>query len=347
MTAQHTHPHASVASSMSDAAHAWLDSLNSEQRSKATFHYMDGERIFWYYPPLNRHGLPLRDMDGNQRNLALSLLATGLTDETNRQANLIIEHEEVLGPLEAESGHVTWPRDPELYYWTVFGDPTGSDPWGWRAEGHHLSVHYSVWGDQILAVTPFFLGANPAEVRKGPKLGQRILGQREDLAIELMASLDAGQRGKAIIHDNAPWDILGYNSSKQAIHNDEGLAARDLNGTQKEMLMTLISEYIGGVPEPVAADRMARIRDTGWMTTDWYGPVRWTVAVTTTTASMVGSSSWNSTTSKTAPITFTRCGVMWKMTSPRMFCATIICFTTYSKRKTGVGTPAITPFPSP
>ena len=263
MTAQHTHPHASVASSMSDAAHAWLDSLNSEQRSKATFHYMDGERIFWYYPPLNRHGLPLRDMDGNQRNLALSLLATGLTDETNRQANLIIEHEEVLGPLEAESGHVTWPRDPELYYWTVFGDPTGSDPWGWRAEGHHLSVHYSVWGDQILAVTPFFLGANPAEVRKGPKLGQRILGQREDLAIELMASLDAGQRGKAIIHDNAPWDILGYNSSKQAIHNDEGLAARDLNGTQKEMLMTLISEYVGGVPEPVAADRMARIRDTG------------------------------------------------------------------------------------
>jgi hypothetical protein len=263
MTAQHTHPHASVASSMSDAAHAWLDSLNSEQRSKATFHYMDGERIFWYYPPLNRHGLPLRDMDGNQRNLALSLLATGLTDETNQQANLIIEHEEVLGPLEAEAGHVTWPRDPELYYWTVFGDPTGSDPWGWRAEGHHLSVHYSVWGDQILAVTPFFLGANPAEVRKGPKLGQRILSQREDLAIELMASLDAGQRGKAIIHDNAPWDILGYNSSKQAIHNDEGLAARDLNGTQKEMLMTLISEYVGGVPEPVAADRMARIRDTG------------------------------------------------------------------------------------
>ena len=263
MTAQHTHPHASVASSMSDAASAWMDSLDSEQRSKATFHYMDGERIFWYYPPLNRHGLPLRDMDGNQRNLALSLLATGLTDETNRQANLIIEHEEVLGPLEAESGHVTWPRDPELYYWTVFGDPAGSDPWGWRSEGHHLSVHYSVWGDQILAVTPFFLGANPAEVRKGPKLGQRILGQREDLAIELMASLDAGQRGKAIIHDNAPWDILGYNSSKQAIHNDEGLAARDLNGTQKEMLMTLISEYVGGVPEPVAADRMARIRDTG------------------------------------------------------------------------------------
>ena len=263
MTAQHTHPHAPVASGMAEAAQAWLDSLDGAQRARATYHYMDGERIFWYYPPLNRHGLPLRDMNESQRKLALALLSTGLTDETNRQANLIIEHELVLGPLEAEWGQVTWPRNPELYYWTVFGDPAGADPWGWRVEGHHLSVHYSVWGEQVLAVTPFFLGANPAEVRKGPKEGLRILSQREDVAIELMASLDAGQRSKAVIHDKAPWDILGYNSSKQPIHNDEGLAGRDMNGTQQEMLLTLISEYVNGAPAPVAADRIAKIRDTG------------------------------------------------------------------------------------
>ena len=263
MTAQHTHPHAQVASSMVDAARAWLASLDNEQRAKATYHYMDGERLFWYYPPLNRHGLPLRDMDSNQRGLAMALLTTGLTDETNQQATLIIEHENVLGPLEVEWGQVSWPRDPELYYWTVFGDPAGSDPWGWRAEGHHVSVHYSVWGEQIIAVTPFFLGANPAEVRKGPKEGLRILSQREDLAIGLMASLDAGQRSKAVIHDKAPWDILGYNSSKQAIHDEEGLAGRDMNGTQKEILMNIVTEYVNGVPAPVAADRLAKIRDTG------------------------------------------------------------------------------------
>ena len=262
-TVPQAHSHAPVAAAMSDAASAWLSALNSEQRSKAAYHYLDGERIFWYYPPLNRHGLPLRDMTEPQRSLAMSLLATGLTDDSNRQARLIIEHEDVLGPLEAEAGSVTWPRNPELYYWTVFGDPAGSDPWGWRAEGHHLSVHYSVWGGQVIAVTPFFLGANPAEVRKGPKEGLRILSQREDLAIELMATLDAGQRSKAVIHDQAPWDILGYNSSKQAIHNDEGLAARDLNGTQREILMSLISEYVHGAPAPVAADRMAKIRETG------------------------------------------------------------------------------------
>ena len=263
MTARYTHPHALVSAAMVDAARRWLASLDAPRRSKATYHYLDGERIFWYYPPLNRHGLPLRDMDDNQRALALELLSTGLTDEAAQQARLIIEHEDVLGPLEAEAGHTTWPRDPQLYYWTVFGEPGRAEPWGWRAEGHHLSVHYSVWGDQVIAVTPFFFGANPAEVRKGPKEGLRILSRREDLAIDLISSLDAGQRGKAVIHDQAPWDILGYNSSKQAVHNDEGLAGREMNGTQREMLMALISEYVHGVPAPVAAERMGKIRETG------------------------------------------------------------------------------------
>ena len=258
-----THPHAHVAAAMVDSARRWLASLESAQRDKGTYHYLDGERIFWYYPPLNRHGLPLRDMNEQQRSLATELLATGLTEETNRQANLIMEHELVLGPLEVEWDQVTFVRDPELYYWTVFGEPGRQDPWGWRVEGHHLSVHYSVWGDQVLAVTPFFLGANPAEVRKGSKEGLRILGRREDLAIELIGSLDAGQRGKAVIHDKAPWDILGYNTSKQPIHNDEGLAARDMNGTQQEILMTLIAEYVNGAPAPVAEQRLATIRESG------------------------------------------------------------------------------------
>ena len=112
-------------------------------------------------------------------------------------------------------------------------------------------------------MTPLFLGANPAEVRKGPKEGLRILGRREDLAIELMASLDAGQRSKAVIHDKAPWDILGYNASKQPIHDDEGLAAREMNGAQQEMLMTLIAEYVNGVPAAVAQQRLAAIRESG------------------------------------------------------------------------------------
>ena len=224
---------------------------------------MDGERLFWYYPPLNRHGLPLRDMTEQQRSHAMDLLATGLTDESNQQARSIIEHELVLGPLEAEWGQVTWPRDPELYYWTVFGDPGRHDPWGWRVEGSSpVGALQRVGrpGDRGDAV---LLRREPGRSAKGSEGRAADPGRREDLAIELIGSLDAGQRGKAVIHDKAPWDILGYNSSKQAIHDEEGLAGHEMNGTQREILMALIGEYVNGVPAPVAEQRLSAIRETG------------------------------------------------------------------------------------
>ena len=258
---QHAHPQA--AAQMTEAAGKWLASLTQQQKAKATYHYLDGERIFWYYPPLNRHGLPLRDMDSGQRDLAYALMSTGLHQEAHEKAKGIIDHELILGPLEEEEGHVTFVRDPELYYWTVFGEPGGDGPWGWRVEGHHLSLHYSVWGDRVIAVTPFFFGANPAEVRKGGKQGLRLLGKREDIAIELMSSLDAGQRSKAVIHDKAPWDILSYNSSKHALHNDEGLAGADMNGTQKEIVLALITDYVTQLRPDVAQTRMEDLRQGG------------------------------------------------------------------------------------
>ncbi len=265
MATQHGHPHThtSIAGQMAESASGWLASLTAEQKTKATFHYMDGERIFWYYPPMNRHGLPLRDMDATQRELAYSLMSVGLHTDANEKAKSIIEHELILGPLEKEEGLVTFVRDPQLYYWTVFGDVGGKDPWGWRVEGHHLSLHYSIWEDKVIAVTPFFFGVNPAEVRKGAKQGLRLLGKREDIAIVLMASLDAGQRSKAIIHDKAPWDILSYNASKHTVHDEEGLAGAELNGTQKEILLALISDYVSQLPSEVAKERLDAIREQG------------------------------------------------------------------------------------
>ena len=207
-------PGSQAAAQMAAAARQFLDSLTAEQKSKATFEYMDGERMYWYYPPINRHGLALRDMDTNQRELAFALLASGLTPRSYEQCRQIIEHEDVLGPLEKEMGMITFVRDVELYCFTIFGEPGAKEPWGWRIEGHHVSLHFSVWGDNVVSVTPFFFGANPAEVRKGPKQGLRILGDREDLAFQLMESLDDGQRATATIYDEAPLDILTYNSTK-------------------------------------------------------------------------------------------------------------------------------------
>ena len=139
------HTHAS-AHGMAKAAKRFVESLSGDQRDKTVYEYMDGERIFWYYPPVNRHGLPLRDMDDDQRQLAYSLMETGLTVDSFEKAKLIIEHELVLGPLEKEAGVTSFLRDPDLYYWTVFGDPSDdSQPWGWRVEGHHISLNFSLW----------------------------------------------------------------------------------------------------------------------------------------------------------------------------------------------------------
>jgi hypothetical protein len=275
-THDHPHTHPQAASEMRGVALALLNSLDATQKAAINYSYHDGERIFWYYPPLNRHGLALRDMSEEQRGLAYALMATGLTEDSNRQAQLIIEHEAVLGPLEEEQGQVTFRRDALLYSWTIFGDP-GSDaePWGWRVEGHHVSLHYSVWGDRVLSVTPFFFGANPAEVRKGPKQGLRILGTSQDIALELMESLDAGQKSRAIIYDEAPADIITFNSSKASLPKEEGLPATAMSGTQREMLMALASEYVTRIRSDLAEDKLNALRQGGLekIHLAWGGPV--------------------------------------------------------------------------
>ncbi len=263
------HKHASAAG-MTKAAKRFVESLSGDQRDKTIYEYMDGERIFWYYPPVNRHGLPLRDMDDDQRQLAYSLMETGLTDRSFDQAKLIIEHESVLGPLEKEAGVRSFVRDPDLYYWTVFGDP-GSDkePWGWRVEGHHVSLNFSLWGDKFISMTPFFFGSNPAEVRKGPKKGLRILDQREDLGFELMNSLDQGQASKATIYGEAPYDIITYNSSRVSLPPEEGLPASKMNDTQKDILRNLVNVYVNQVRTDMAQEKLQRLEEEGFDGLHW------------------------------------------------------------------------------
>ena len=269
------HKHASAAG-MTKAAKRFVESLSGDQRDKTIYEYMDGERIFWYYPPVNRHGLALRDMDDDQRQLAYSLMETGLTDRSFDQAKLIIEHESVLGPLEKEAGVTSFVRDPDLYYWTVFGEPGGDkEPWGWRVEGHHISLNFSLWGDKFISMTPFFFGANPAEVRKGPKKGLRILDQREDLGFELMNSLDQGQTSKATIYGEAPYDILTYNASRVSLPPEEGLPASKMNDTQKGILRNLVNVYVNQVRTDMAQEKLQRLEEEGFdgLHWAWGGPV--------------------------------------------------------------------------
>ena len=159
---------------------------------------------------------------------------------------------------------MTWNRDPELYYFTIFGNPRDSEePWGWRAEGHHISLHFSIWNGKVISMTPFFFGSNPAEVRQGPKNGQRVLRNREDIAYALMNELDTGQKNKATIYDEAPWDIVTYNSSKVSLPREEGLSISKMSATQKIIATSLISEYVNQGHEELALKKMGEINEYG------------------------------------------------------------------------------------
>ena len=267
--------HPEAARQMAAACGDLLESLDAAQRARATFPYLDGERLFWYYPPLNRHGLPLLAMNDEQQGLAKRIMEASLSEKGYQQACAIIDHELILQEQERAEGSLHWARDPGRYYFTIFGDPNGADPWGWRAEGHHLSLHFSVWGRRVISMTPFFFGSNPAEVRHGAKRGLRILARREDLAFELMESLDRAQQSQAVIYDKAPYDILTYNSTRAVLPREEGLPARRLDAAQRALLTALVETYVSQVRSDVARHKLEHLRSEGidHLHVAWAGPV--------------------------------------------------------------------------
>lgn len=265
-----------VAAQMAYACQRFLDALTPDQRAKTVFPFADGERIFWYYPPLNRRGLPLKQMNEGQRERAFALMASALSEQGYRQARAIIAHEEILRELEQRHDVLRWDRDPGLYSFVVFGEPGDREPWGWRAEGHHLSIHFTVLSGSVVASTPCFFGANPAEVKEGPHKGLRILAATEDLAFAVVESLDAGQRSKAVVYERAPWDILTYNSSRAVLPYDEGLPASRMTGTQQETLLALITAYVQRVHTDLASEKLAKLKAEGLahLSFAWGGPVK-------------------------------------------------------------------------
>jgi hypothetical protein len=248
---------------MSAAANAFLDSLSAEKKAKATFSFDDAERVNWHFIPRPRKGIPLKELDSAQRALATGLLAAGLGQKGLIKATTIMSLDAVLAEIEQGKGPV---RDPELYFVTILGAPasqaSSQTPWGWRIEGHHLSLNYTLAGG-VVASTPSFFGANPAEVRHGQRKGLRTLRGEEDLARTLLNALDDRQRSQAIISATAPSEILSNNVRKASALMPAGIAASSMSEQQAELLMSVLREYAANMPPDIAAARLDRIRSGG------------------------------------------------------------------------------------
>src|SRR5262245_724393 len=244
---------------MARAQTAFLNSLNAEQRAKAIFKLEDEQRFDWHFIPRARKGIPFKELDPAQQRLGNALLASGLGQQGFIKAATIMSLESVLREIEEGKGPV---RDPELYFLSLFGDIKSKKSWGWRVEGHHLSLNFTIANGNI-ASTPAFFGANPAEVPQGPRKGLRALAAEEDLARALIKSLDDKQRSQAIVSEKAPNDILSTNSRKAEPLKPAGLQTSRLGQKQQEILMTLLREYASRHSPAITAARLDRIRSSG------------------------------------------------------------------------------------
>ena len=242
-----------------EAALMFLDSLGADQRSRTVFPFGSDERFVWHYTPVERQGLPLLDMNEDQRRKAIDIMMVGLSPKGFQQAQAIIQHELILKDIEQTAGTLRWDRNPGLYFFSLFGTPSPDEPWSFRIEGHHLSLHFFATDNERFAATPSFFGANPARVPSGPHEGMRIHPIIEDLARELMESLDSNQQSEALVQADAPGDILTVNSKYASIDQVEGIPGAALSADQRELLVRLLEEYIGRKTAEVASRDLHKI----------------------------------------------------------------------------------------
>lgn len=248
---------------MATAANQFLATLSADQRRRATFPFESDERMRWHFIPnemFPRKGISLKELTSEQRTAAHGLLRSGLSQRGYMTATSVMDLERVLRAIE---NGARFARDPDEYFLSVFGTPKADGTWGWRFEGHHLSLHYTIVGGSAGVSSPAFLGANPAEVRDGPLKGRRILGPTEDAARALLVTLDASQRSKAVVTDVAPEDILTVNKLAVDPLNPVGIAASELSADQRALLQSLIEVYTSLMADDIAAQRLARLRKAG------------------------------------------------------------------------------------
>jgi hypothetical protein len=252
---------------MTTAGEKFVAGLNDGQKAKAVFAFDSKERTNWHFVPLQdrekrptRKGLALQDMGKEQQQAALALLQSGTSDSGYKKATTIMTLEAILRELESKRGG-QMVRNPGWYFFTIFGTPSKTGKWGWRVEGHHLSLNFVVDNGKVTAATPAFFGANPARVKAGGQKGLRTLSEAEDLAKELFKSLDDDQRKAALQEKQFPEITQGTPDS--GVGAPKGLAAAKMNEKQRSTLLKLLQSYADRMPAEIGMEEMKQLKEAG------------------------------------------------------------------------------------
>jgi hypothetical protein len=254
----------------------FLASLDAEQLEKAQLPFDDLSRETWHFLPGEmwpRAGIRLKDLTSKQKELAFALLYDHLSEAGYQKIMGIIDLENVL----IEMGQDKNFRDPDKYFVAIYGDPSKDKLWAWSFEGHHLSLNFTI-SHKDVSMTPRFIGANPATIPIGKRKGQRPLKAEEDLAFELVNSLETNQRIKAIFSTRSYYEIVTSNSTEVGPLHPVGIKYAELNTDQQKHLISLINEYLSAMPTEIAKRRMLEIEKEnvseirfGWAGATEYG----------------------------------------------------------------------------
>ena len=255
------HPNEAAAQDMANAANAFLATLKPEQKSKAVFQIDDADRTRWHFVPTEMHprkGLSFRDMTTEQQHMAYSLLASVLSARGVQKTAQIMSLEQILHDANPKG---RFARDPKWYFISIFGKPSVDGTWGWRFEGHHLSLSFTVVDGHIGGLTPAFLGTNPGIVLDGPRKGLQVLSTEENTARALANSLNAEQSKVGIVAAKAPADIITKADRKARQLTPFGLPASKMNKKQFTLLWTLLEEVMRIYRPDLAEDALKHFED--------------------------------------------------------------------------------------
>jgi hypothetical protein len=249
-----------VAADMARAGAAWLAALDERQRHDGQLPWTNPNRENWHYVPRSRPGIAMRAMNERQIAATWDMLGSLLSARGLEQVRGQFMIERILGELTGSRGF----RDPGNYALVMFGDPSGTAPWAWRFEGHHLSINVAVAPGHGVAVTPAFFGANPALVPKGhAHAGFRLLGAEEDQAFDLIRSLDGAVRAEAIIADRSPGDIVSGPGRELSLQRREGVALTKLNEAQRGGVLRILELYAGTMRAEIAKAALGKVQEAG------------------------------------------------------------------------------------
>ena len=245
---------------LADRAGGLLAAMNPQQREAGTWAFTDRERFDIHYAPIDLEGVRHGELSDTAKKAGEGLLAAVLSARGHEKTLAIRQLELDIRELESGRSGVEEFRDPERYYWVVFGEPAVDTAWGFRFEGHHLSLNVTATPGQPAATLPLFLGAQPRLVPDGmPSAGVAVLGEEERLVRKLYDSLDESQRAAATLsYKRDRGHMLGQVSTLRDPAS-VGLPRRDMDDDQRAMLDAFLARFAGLWNAEIEAARLMEI----------------------------------------------------------------------------------------